>query len=258
MTEPAFNPASHLDIDLSDGAPDFEQRRLAALERLQILDTPPEHEFDDLVLMASQLFRVPIALVSLIDADRQWFKAKVGVEASQTSREISFCTHAIEAPTEVFVVEDATRDERFAGNPLVTGDPFIRFYAGAPIVDVGGYPLGTVCVIDREPGTLDDIGRQCLQAIARHASRLVKWRGEALSATRSEARLIERAATLAQHVESRDLEIGRLWERSGDLLATIDGDGNVRRASPSWSRILGFDTSSLAAQAFVDLVYEDE
>lgn len=127
-----------------------ERQRLAELHRLNVLDTPTEPRFDAITELASQIFNVPIALVSLVDQSRQWWKAKVGLTACETPREISFCTHAIRG-SDVFVVHDALTHSRFASNPLVTGEPFIRFYAGAPLVTRGGFRVGTLCVIDRKP-----------------------------------------------------------------------------------------------------------
>ena len=129
-----------------------ETRRLQALTTLCILDTLPEERFDRITRLACRAFDVPIALVSLVDRDRQWFKSKQGLPACQTSRRISFCGHAIsqEGP---FVIEDACQDTRFADNPLVVGDPHIRFYAGQPIHGPDGSRIGTLCIIDRRPRT---------------------------------------------------------------------------------------------------------
>lgn len=129
---------------------DAEERRLKVLQSFKILDTPHEERFDRLVRMATRIFGSPIALISLVDRDRQWFKAAVGIDATETPRAVSFCAHAIKQRG-VFVVADAQGDERFATNPLVTGDPNIRFYAGAPLVTSDGEALGTVCVIDQNP-----------------------------------------------------------------------------------------------------------
>ncbi|MBT8496186.1 MAG: GAF domain-containing protein [Deltaproteobacteria bacterium] len=130
--------------------PDDERARIQALHSLELLDTPPEERFDRITRIARAVFKVPIALVSLVDEDRQWFKARAGLDAAQTSREVSFCGHAILA-SGVFVVEDALEDERFADNPLVTGPPHVRFYAGAPIPAREGSSLGTLCIIDTKP-----------------------------------------------------------------------------------------------------------
>ncbi len=131
-----------------------EQARLAALQRYQILDSDPEQAFDDLTMLASHICGTPIALITLLDADRQWFKARVGVSAHETARSVSFCTHAIKQ-REMYVVPDATQDTLFKENPFVVGEPGIRFYAGAPLVTPDGHALGTLCVVDQVPRQSD-------------------------------------------------------------------------------------------------------
>ena len=142
-------------------------QRLKVLNEYAILDTLPEQAYNDIVLCASIICDTPIALITLVDDVRQWFKAKVGLETSETLREHAFCAHAILNPNEVMVVKDAEKDERFATNPLVTGDPNIRFYAGAPLVTPTGEALGTICVIDRVPRQLEPKQIEALQALSR-------------------------------------------------------------------------------------------
>lgn len=137
--------------------PDNESERLAALRELLILDTPPEQRFDRIVQFAAAEFDMPVALISLLDSDRQWFKAAVGNQGvCETGREISFCGHVIVQP-DVMMVPNALQDQRFHDNPLVTGDPHIRFYAGAPLIMPNGHAIGTLCLIDDRPRQLDEI-----------------------------------------------------------------------------------------------------
>jgi GAF domain-containing protein len=158
--------------------PSFETRRIAALRGYEILDTSAEQPYDDVVFLASQICDTPIALISLVDENRQWFKAKVGLDANETPRDQAFCAHAILEPTKIMEVEDATKDPRFSDNPLVTGAPDIKFYAGVPLVAVTGEALGTVCVIDREPRTLTMAQVASLKALARLVMSMLEMRRE--------------------------------------------------------------------------------
>lgn len=156
--------------------PAGESQRLAALHQYRLLDTLPEAVYDDLAFIASQICQTPIALVSLIDEHRQWFKAKIGLEATETPRDIAFCAHAILDPNAVMQVPDTRLDERFAHNPLVTSAPGIRFYAGVPLVTPGGHAIGTLCAIDQRPRQLSDDQLRALRALAREVMVQVELR----------------------------------------------------------------------------------
>lgn len=144
--------------------PHDEDQRLQALRAMLILDTPPEERFDRIVRFAADEFDVPMALISLVDDDRQWFKARVGLEACQTGREESFCAHAVHDRA-TLLVPDALRDERFHDNPLVVGGPHIRFYAGAPLTLKSGAVVGTLCVLDTRQRDFDALDRNILEAL---------------------------------------------------------------------------------------------
>ena len=146
--------------------PANEAARLRTLRAYRILDTKPEERFEDLTRLAALICGTPISLISLIDTDRQWFKSKFGLDLEETSRAEAFCTHAIMQP-EMFVVPDASKDERFAHNPLVTGDLHVRFYAGAPLAARDGHLLGTICVIDRQPHTLTEAQQEALKILGK-------------------------------------------------------------------------------------------
>src|ERR1700676_62852 len=153
---------------MSSSSQALEAARLAALDRYAILDTDPEKSFDDLVELASHVCKAPIAMLSLVDGNRQWFKSKVGLDATESPREISICSHAIEQPG-LFIISDTLEDARFRENPMVVSEPKIRFYAATPLVNEDGYALGTLCVIDRQPRELDADQKEALATIGRLA-----------------------------------------------------------------------------------------
>ena len=161
---------------MQDALPANEADRLAALEAYAILDTLPEQEYDDITYLAAQICGAPIALVSLIDGERQWFKSRLGLDVSETSRDLAFCAHAILDPEHMLVVRDAQNDARFRNNPLVTGSPDIRFYAGSPLVTSSGAGLGTLCVIDRVPRELSRAQAHALEALSRQVMALLELR----------------------------------------------------------------------------------
>jgi GAF domain-containing protein len=157
--------------------PENETGRLATLRAYQILDTQPDTEFDLITVLASKICDVPIALVSLVDERRQWFKSKIGLNVSETNRNIAFCGYAI-LQRDVMEVRDARADQRFAGNPLVTSDPHIRFYAGAPLVTADEHALGTVCVLDDKPRTLTGQQRESLSILSQLTMAILNFRKE--------------------------------------------------------------------------------
>jgi diguanylate cyclase (GGDEF)-like protein len=183
-----------------------ESRRLKDLQSFKVLDTPPEQAYDDVVMLASTICDAPIALISLVDDQRQWFKARCGLELQQSPREQAFCAHAILQPGAVMQVADARKDPRFAGNPLVAGAPGIRFYAGAPLVSPSGAALGTVCVMDSTPRQLTPRQTQALQALSRQVVQLLTLRR-----ANAELEMLSTANNQrAQQMESHQLRIEEL------------------------------------------------
>jgi GAF domain-containing protein len=164
--------------------PKNEKKRLEVLWQYDVLDTVPEEVFDDLADLAASICEAPVAMITLVDEKRQWFKSKTGISVSETSRDVSFCGHAI-LQHELFIVADATKDDRFAGNPLVTSDPKIRFYAGAPLFTPDGYALGTLCVIDKVARTLRPDQKRALEILSRHVMTQLELRRHALDLART-------------------------------------------------------------------------
>lgn len=147
--------------------PTNETQRLQALRRYEVLDTLAEQAYDDITRLAAFIAQAPIAMVSLVDEDRQWFKSKVGIEATQTPRDVAFCAHAILAPEEPLIVPNAAADERFADNPMVTGELGVRFYMGVPLVTPDGFAIGTLCVVDRQSREPTPQQVELMEALAR-------------------------------------------------------------------------------------------
>jgi signal transduction histidine kinase len=185
--------------------PHNESERLKALRSYEVLDTLSEREYDQLTLIASQICGCKMSLISLIDDDRQWFKARVGLKVSETPRELAFCAHAIHEPRKTLVVPDARLDNRFHDNPLVTGDPHLAFYAGVPLVNDDGLPLGTLCVLDSEPRTLSESQLNALNALADQVMALLELRRSKMALERTlgsleaKNRELEQFAFIAAH-----------------------------------------------------------
>lgn len=218
--------------------PSNESRRLAALLRFELLDTPAEAMFDNITAMAAQLCETPIALISLVDAERQWFKSRQGLDASETTRELAFCAHAINGES-LFEVENALLDPRFRDNPLVTGAPDIRFYAGMPLADSEGHNLGTLCVIDRQPRQLNVQQKGALKLLAQQAINLFELR--------LQARQQREQAALHKAILSS----------VGTAVLITDMEGVIRQVSPGVLPLLGYEVDDLIGQR-LGLVLPDE
>ena len=188
--------------------PKQEARRLKVLWQYDVLDTVAEEVFDDLVDLAAHICEAPIALISLVDENRQWFKARVGISVSETSRDISFCAHAILGDG-LMVVPDATKDKRFKNNPLVTGPQKIRFYAGAPLITPDGHALGTLCVLDHEARALRPEQKQSLRVLAHHVVSQLELRRHARALAEARENDQQQSTALAR----AQAEIARLQAR---------------------------------------------
>ena len=224
--------------------PPNEDQRLAALMGYQILDTEAEDAFDDLAKLAAYVCGTPIALVSLLDQDRQWFKAKVGLEVSETSRDLAFCAHAILEPG-VFQVPDALDDQRFSHNPLVTGEPHIRSYYGVPLVTPEGIPLGTLCVLDRLPKNLTEQQLEALGAIARQVMSQMELR-RSLSAL---------AQTSAER-EQTETEYRDLFENAVEGLYRSTPEGGYLQVNPMMAQILGHGSPAELMASITDIEHQ--
>ena len=182
--------------------PENELERLAALDSYEILDTLPEDDYDNITELASIICETPISLVSLIDDKRQWFKSHHGLEATETPREYAFCGHAILEPGTVFSIEDSRLDDRFADNPLVTGDPRVIFYAGVPLVTPNGNSLGVLCVIDNNPKVLQPEQTKALQTLAAQVVNILELRKANIGLTRYNESLKELASAVEGEIGS--------------------------------------------------------
>uniref|UniRef100_UPI0035E444E9 ATP-binding protein n=2 Tax=Stutzerimonas kunmingensis TaxID=1211807 RepID=UPI0035E444E9 len=218
--------------------PSNESSRLAALLRFELLDTPAEAMFDNITALAAQICETPIALISLVDAERQWFKSRQGLDARETPRELAFCAHAINGET-LFEVENALLDPRFRDNPLVTGAPDIRFYAGMPLADSEGHNLGTLCVIDRQPRQLTVQQKGALKLLAQQAINLFELR---LQTQQQQEQAALHKAILSS---------------VGTAVLITDMAGVIRQASPGVLPLLGYEVDALVGQS-LGLVLADE
>ncbi|MFO1497582.1 MAG: PAS domain S-box protein [Verrucomicrobiota bacterium] len=228
--------------------PANEAQRLDALRRYEILDTAPEQVFDDITLLASQICQTPIALISLVDADRQWFKSRRGLTESETSRNVAFCAHGILEP-ELFMVEDASVDPRFAANPLVTSRPHIRFYAGAPLRTPDGYSVGMLCVNDQRPRSLLPPQQEALKALARQAVSQFELRWHVKSLSDSLTQQLQSETALRQ-AEARLRDI---FDNAAEGIFQTTPSGRLLTANPAMALMLGYQGTDEFLARIVDV-----
>lgn len=221
------------------------------------MDTARESGFDELAALASEICGTPIAVVNLIETGRQWFKAEVGLGVDSTPLETSFCGTAI-LEEDFLLVPDATQDERFACNPLVTGKPGLRFYAGALLKSPEGLPIGTLCVLDYEPRSLTDQQQRAIRILARQVIAQLELRLAVLEREDANIELERRVAERAAELVVAQVERDRLWEASPDLLLVIDFDGVFRRVNPAWTKVLGYEPEELIGHHVNDFVLPDD
>lgn len=251
--------------------PPGEAQRLAALHDCALLDTLPEKCFDDLTELAALICGTPIALISLVDAERQWFKSKVGTDATETPRDVAFCSHVILHP-DVMVVSDTLQDERFRGNPLVTGSPGIRFYAGAPLEIDDGQRLGTLCVIDTVPRELSEVQRDALAALARQVVAQIELRRKVVALQEANLRqsLFEKQlqrfndemmalVTLRTRELQRECDRAELYfDIADNMMVVTDLEGRVERANRKTGVVLCRPDTSLQGKDWFELCFPAE
>ncbi|HEX7630746.1 MAG TPA: PAS domain S-box protein [Lacunisphaera sp.] len=255
--------------------PANEAQRLVRLRAYEVLDTPSEAAFDDLTLLAAQICGVPTAMVSLVDEKRQWFKSKLGISATETSRDVAFCAHTILRPHQVLEVRDAEADPRFADSPLVKQDPHIRFYAGAPLVTADGHALGALCVMDAVPRNLTVDQLAALEALSRRVVAQLELRRQSreLAAREQEATrmlalaeksrrallsVLEDEKLATRNLRESEERFRNLIEHASDMISVVDQDGIIRFQSPSTPRLLGYATGDMLNRPAGEFIHPDD
>jgi len=213
----------------------FEEKRLKALKSYDLLDTESEVEFDRITKLASLICETPVSLITLIDEERQWFKAKTGIDVEETPRDIAFCNKAIQQ-NDLYEVFDASIDSRFKDNPIVVGDPHIKFYTGQPLIDPKGYALGTLCVIDVEPKKLSSNQKEALKLLAADVIDLI----------------------VSRKAKEDYKNFGKLFVLSNDLICMASTEGYFKKVNPSFEENLGWDNKNLLEKSFFDFVHPED
>jgi two-component system, cell cycle sensor histidine kinase and response regulator CckA len=221
---------------------DDEQERIAKLRELDILDTPAEPDFDHLTLLAAKICETPISLISFVDQDRQWFKSKIGLDVTETPRVVAFCEQIIHEK-KLLIIPDAANDERFKDNPLVTGEPFIRFYAGVPLITEEGLALGTLNVIDTKPRSLTTMQKEVLFILARQAETLLKLREQSISMT-----------SINQDLKASEENYRIVTQSVSDTIITIDENSAILFVSPAVEKILGYKPAEMIGQPLTMII----
>ncbi|HEY5758674.1 MAG TPA: ATP-binding protein [Steroidobacter sp.] len=224
-----------------------EPSRLLALQSYEIMDSGQELRYDDITLLASRICHTPMALITLINEDRQWFKSKVGLDGTETPRELAFCAHAICEPDKVLTVADARIDDRFSANPYVTGDPHVRFYAGAPLLSADGHALGTLCVIDREPRHLEPEQKDALLALSRQVMALMEERRTS-AALRGAMQALTRSEALFREA----------YENAPIGIALVSPEGEWLRVNQSLCDMLGYPADELTRTTFQAITHPED
>jgi PAS domain S-box-containing protein len=222
--------------------PSNEEERLRSLLNLGLLDTPAEDRFDRITNLAATIFNLPISTLTLIDAEREWFKSVCGLDQKQGERAISFCGHAL-LSDKIFIIEDTTLDERFKDNPMVMGEPYIRFYAGVPIYSADHQRVGVFCVKGLQPRKFSEQDKSILISLGKWAQLEINSQNLSL-------------AIQKQHQLFKELEL--FFDLSQDLMCVANAEGFFEKINPAFLRLLGFQKSDLLGQPFADFVYPED
>lgn len=222
--------------------PQNETKRLEALRKLDILDTPTEERFDRITRLAVKVFHVPISTITLVDENREWFKSVCGLNQREGDRAISFCGHAL-LSNDIFIIQDTKKDPRFSDNPMVVGKPFIRFYAGVPLFSAGGERIGSFCIKGLKPREVSEEEKEILKGFT-------KWAEIEINA--------HNLSMALDKIKQSTLELDAFFTLSQDLLGIASTRGFLTRVNPSFQRILGYSDEEFLAGPFLDFVHPDD